>query len=220
MKAQLTFGLFILVSVLNLIAVLLDIHSLNLYTKPLLMPLLIFLFYKEADGIITLPRLLLAIALIFSWIGDISLMFVADDPLFFLGGLGAFLIAHLIFVSIFYKTTNDYIKWSFKMSWPYLVYGVLLLGLLSRHADDLTPAVLVYGLCILSMVITAAHRKGLAQDESYRLVFSGAILFVVSDSVLAINKFVADIPLAQVTIMITYISAQYYIVKGVLAHHD
>jgi uncharacterized membrane protein YhhN len=217
-KSKAIFGLFIFISSLNIISALMHVEWLNIYTKPLLMPLLIYLLYNEANRAITLPRLLLALALIFSWVGDVLLMYVKENELFFIGGLGAFLIAHLIYVIVFYKTTFRPIQWSLKIMWPFLIYGVFLLALLAKYAGDLIPAVIVYGLCILAMVITAAHRKGLTEDESHRLVFTGAVLFVISDSVLAIDKFVADIPLAQVTIMVTYISAQYYILKGVLAH--
>ncbi|MEQ8546858.1 MAG: lysoplasmalogenase [Cyclobacteriaceae bacterium] len=220
MKSKAVFGLFIFISSLNIISALMHVEWLNMYTKPLLMPLLIYLLYNEANGVITLPRLLLALALIFSWIGDVLLMYVNANELFFLGGLGAFLIAHLLYIIVFYKTTSKPIQWTLKMMWPFFIYGLLLLGLLGNYAGELTPAVIIYGLCILAMVITAAHRKGLTQDESHRLVFTGAVLFVISDSVLAINKFVVDIPMAQVTIMVTYISAQYYILKGVLAHSE
>ncbi|MFT6856160.1 MAG: putative membrane protein YhhN [Cyclobacteriaceae bacterium] len=218
MKSRFIFNIFILVAALNIIAALMNVEMLNMYTKPILMPLLIYLLYTEAEGVITLPRLLLAVALIFSWVGDVLLMYVEENELFFIGGLGAFLIAHIVYIIIFYKTTYAPITWSLKISWPFLMYGAFLLSVLFLYAGDLRPAVIVYGLCILAMVITAAHRKDLCLDRSYQLVFTGALLFVLSDSILAINKFVADIPLAQVTIMLTYISAQYYIVKGILTH--
>jgi uncharacterized membrane protein YhhN len=46
----------------------------------------------------------------------------------------------------------------------------------------------------------------------------GALLFVISDSLLAINKFYQDIPLAGVLIMLTYGLAQLFIMEGAISY--
>jgi uncharacterized membrane protein YhhN len=68
------------------------------------------------------------------------------------------------------------------------------------------------------MLSVARLRRWGTNTESYKLAFIGAFLFVMSDSVLGLNKFVFDIPLAGFWIMGTYIPAQYFLVKGLLTH--
>ena len=58
--------------------------------------------------------------------------------------------------------------------------------------------------------------KGMVNQTSYNLVFIGAIFFMLSDSILAANKFYQPIPLSNISIMVTYALAQYLIVLGIL----
>jgi uncharacterized membrane protein YhhN len=64
------------------------------------------------------------------------------------------------------------------------------------------------------MGIKAIERQ--TTHKSYSFVLIGAILFIISDSLIAINKFAYSIPLSGLWVMATYIAAQYLIVEGVL----
>jgi uncharacterized membrane protein YhhN len=64
------------------------------------------------------------------------------------------------------------------------------------------------------MGIRASERK--VSDKSYQLVLIGAILFILSDSLIALSKFVVNIPLSSLWIMATYVVAQYLIIQGLL----
>ena len=99
-----------------------------------------------------------------------------------------------------------------------MLYGGLLLLALLRKAGDMSIPIFVYALCILTMVSIARLRRGLTMEESYRNAFIGAFLFVISDSVLALNKFVFDLPYAHIAIMATYITAQYFLMRGIMDH--
>jgi uncharacterized membrane protein YhhN len=48
----------------------------------------------------------------------------------------------------------------------------------------------------------------------------GSVLFVISDSLLAVNKFVFALPYAPVWIMGTYLTAQYWIVRGMVIYEQ
>ena len=74
------------------------------------------------------------------------------------------------------------------------------------------------GIVLMAMVATAALRYGRTNPDSYLLVVCGAILFMVSDSILAINKFNTSFPMAAPAIMLTYILGQYLMVEGVIRH--
>jgi uncharacterized membrane protein YhhN len=71
-------------------------------------------------------------------------------------------------------------------------------------------------LVILSMATTAFLRQGNVVKNSFVLVFIGAILFMISDSILALNKFYQPLPFTNISIMFTYGFAQLFIVFGLL----
>ena len=71
-------------------------------------------------------------------------------------------------------------------------------------------------LIILAMATSAFLRQGKINSSSYNLVFFGALTFMVSDSLLALNKFYLAFAFADFSIMLTYALAQLLIVKGLL----
>jgi uncharacterized membrane protein YhhN len=150
-------------------------------------------------------------ALLFSCFGDTFLMFQRQNPNFFLLGLGSFLVAQVIYTIIFQKENKvQYLK-----RLPFLLYTVVLLNILiSKIPADFKIPILVYSLAITLMGIKAMERQ--TNTKSYQFVLIGAISFIISDSLIAINKFAFAIPFPDILIMATYILAQYLIVEGVL----
>ena len=75
---------------------------------------------------------------------------------------------------------------------------------------------MIYAFVISLMAVMAVNRKGRVNTLSFNLIFYGAILFLLSDSILAYNKFVSPIGFSGLAIMSTYMAAQYLIVIGVV----
>ncbi|MGD0341839.1 MAG: lysoplasmalogenase, partial [Bacteroidales bacterium] len=73
---------------------------------------------------------------------------------------------------------------------------------------------------ILTMLVAAINRYGNVRKPSYILVLCGAILFVLSDSLIALNKFGFPFIFSSIAVMSTYIAAQYLIVAGILKQKD
>lgn len=217
MKPKSISYLFFFVSGINLLAQLFSNAQMNQYTKPLLMPLLIYYVYHTAMGRVTIQRLLVTGALIFSWIGDLLLLY-PERSWSFMGGLGAFLVAQVIYTVALHKSVYQKPDIRIKPLLPILLYGTTLLIILIPQAGDLKIPVLVYSLGILAMVSSARLRQGWTSNESFNLAIYGAILCVLSDSLLAIDRFAVELPLASFWVMSTYIGAQYLLVKGILAH--
>jgi uncharacterized membrane protein YhhN len=96
--------------------------------------------------------------------------------------------------------------------------GTGLITILYPSLGGLQIPVMIYAVVLMIMVIAAMQRYGKTTAASYGRVLSGAILFMISDSMLAINKFLHPFFMASAAIMITYIAAQYFIVQGILAH--
>lgn len=183
--------------------------------KPAIVISLMFLFIKTSEGISKSIKRITILALGFSVLGDILLMFVDQSPHFFTVGLIAFLLAHIMYIVVFLKHRNKQ-KSIVGFVILLLVYASGLFYLLRDGLDDMLIPVIVYMIVILSMATTAFIRKGIVNHMSYNLVFIGAIFFMISDSILALNKFYQPIPFSNISIMLTYALAQFLIVVGIL----
>jgi uncharacterized membrane protein YhhN len=218
MKERAAVYAYFLVGSTNLIGQLLGNESLMEFTKPVLMPVLMYFVFISTRGKVTRPILLLNLGLIFSWLGDILLMNSAE--MYFLLGLGAFLITQILYSIVMKQSSFKELSFQVKPLLPILLYGFILLYLLVPAAGDFRIPIAVYALCILVMISMARLRLGKTSDRSFKLVFVGAAVFVLSDSFIAIDKFVQSFPQAGFLIMATYIVAQYLIVKGILVHQE
>lgn len=159
-------------------------------------------------------------ALLFSATGDVLLALSFDDQFAF--GLGAFLIAHLFYISLFgaIRQPNLFNAWPSNQHTTnglriiLLVFVVAMMGFVLPKAGTLAIPVVVYMLVIFVMAWKAINLK-----PSSVVLIIGALTFVVSDSAIAINKFVVHIPYESWVIMVTYYLAQYLLVFGFLSLH-
>jgi len=87
---------------------------------------------------------------------------------------------------------------------------------LKPNLEEMIFPVMAYVAIIIGMNIAALNRYNKVNARSFWLIMIGAILFLISDSIIAINKFDHTINHARVYIMITYLIAQYLIVQGTL----
>ncbi len=188
---------------------------LHYYFKPAIVTSLILFFWSQTKYLNKGLRTLVSLALVFSLIGDILLMFVERSPNFFLFGLVSFLMAHIIYVIGFSKQRNKTLR-PFGIIVLLLVYASGLFYLLKSGLNEMLIPVIAYMLVILSMATMAYLRKGKVSNLSYYLVLIGAIFFLVSDSILALNKFYEPQLYSSISIMLTYALAQYFIVVGIL----
>lgn len=189
-------------------------------TKPMLLPVLIILFYLHSAAANKVFRMLVLLALLFSWVGDVLLLNQEQDARFFLGGLVSFLVAHICYLFAFRKTSLHHSLTALRQ-YPWLIlfflaYGIAFFFLIRKGLGDMLVPVLCYMVIILIMAITALNRFRRVEFKSFVLVFAGALCFMLSDSLLAANKFAAPFPLSGFLIMLTYVAAQYLIVMGCL----
>lgn len=160
------------------------------------------------------------IGLIFGLLGDCFLMFVHLDSNFFVLGLSSFLLGNLSYSSAFYL---DY-KWKLgiekRASWlAFIILTIFCISFylfLNPYLESLKIPVILYTLVIAFMAFMAVNRKGRVNTISFNLIFFGSILFIISDSVLAYDKFVAPIRFSGIAIISTYMIAQYLITMGAL----
>jgi uncharacterized membrane protein YhhN len=193
-----------------------------LIVKALLMPVLFIIYYRPIkDQVNNFHRMIIS-ALLFSWLGDITLEFQWVNEIFFMVGLSCFLIAQVLYLISFFSTTGQNILFFNKiyLLLPVILYGVIILYFLYGELGDMKVPVIVYTVVILSMLTSAINREKKVNRQSYMLILIGAILFVLSDSMIAIDKFGYSFPLSGIAVMITYITAQYLIALGCLKQFD
>lgn len=197
---------FVIVSVLHLGFIALSNDALVGLSKPLLMPALLFGLLAAAPSVKNALVLIVGLGIVFSWFGDVLLQW--PDSLGFILGLAAFLVAHVMYITAFVKTGSGRLPlWT-------SIYGlwyIVLLALLIPVLGSLTAPVIVYGAVLGAAAVLATRVSG--------VVAWGGALFLVSDSVLAMNKFLPslEIPFVDFLIMATYLAGEGLIVFGLVA---
>ncbi len=189
------------------------------------MPVLACTFYWSGFHQLRFWSKVLLLALFFSFLGDVLLMMVENNAageLYFLLGLTSFLLGHLCYILTFVNFPTA--SWSNLYRKPLRALPfVLFLTLMLSYLWPLLPPAMqlpvgLYALVITLMGISSLLMRDKASKRSARLVLIGALLFILSDSLIALNKFVSELTLWQprLLIMTTYIAGQYLIVRGMV----
>ncbi len=196
-----------------------DNISLEYPVKPLIMiwMAVYFIIFKKKKSF----TILVLLAFFFSWVGDNFLMFSGKNELFFFAGVGGFFLAQLTYILIYTRYCEQNRKGYLQKNPLIIIFFLLYVGgiyyiLLPGLEGFMKPVILIYALSLIGMSMMALNRRGRVNSSSFRLVFFGSLLFLLSDSMIAINKFSMEIPLAGFWIMVTYISAQYLIMRGLV----
>ncbi|GMQ26523.1 lysoplasmalogenase [Algoriphagus sp. oki45] len=192
------------------------------FSKPLIILGLIgyFFFITRPIASTLLTKSVLG-ALIFSWIGDVLLLW----PNLFVYGLGSFFLAHVCYIIGFklaqkQATRIDQVNFvrSFFFNLPVYLAAAFIFYLINPNLGILKIPVIGYILVIVSMVATARDRYNKCIPASFWQVFVGSILFLISDGIIAVDKFYLSFPEAGILIMGTYATAQLLIVMGIRSY--
>lgn len=154
-------------------------------------------------------RTLTLAALVFSAGGDVLL--ALSFPNQFIFGLGSFLIAQIMYLVVFLQYRNsDHIAAKNVLSGLIFIYAVIIGGMVTPEQIELKIAIVSYLVIICCMVLAAVR----AWSGAYLHVL-GAVSFMISDSIIAWDRFHEPLPFAAVAVMATYYLAQGLIVLGV-----
>ncbi|MFA7287709.1 MAG: lysoplasmalogenase [Melioribacteraceae bacterium] len=180
-------------------------YPLQYLTKILPLLVLIIIAYRGLHGN---KRNLILLGLFISLIGDILLDLHGKN--LFLLGIISFGIAHFMYILALYR--NPTIR--NKRIWllPFLLaYGVGLWNILAPELGEMLIPATIYLILITSMGISAILGK-----NNHFLIIIGAIFFIFSDSVIAINVFLTKISNSSYFIMLSYYPAQFLITYGTI----
>lgn len=215
LQTRIAAGIFLGIAILNIICEARGFQPGILVTKPLLMISLALTFSlglpsSKRRGWV---RWFFASAF-FSWGGDVLLLFTANPGFpFFIAGLSSFLLAHLCYLLGFRQILHQsdqrsYLRGRWWLVLPFAGYLLLFHGILWEGLGSMRIPVIVYSLVIVAMALGALQLRTAMKASLFRLLFGGILLFVLSDSLIAVNMFAQPVPGARWLIMLTYITAQ------------
>ncbi|MGO4817786.1 lysoplasmalogenase [Flavobacterium sp. W22_SRS_FP1] len=220
MKNEFFLKSYIGISTLYLLIVFLGQEQLAWFMKPFLIPFLLLgvIFHVNFPS-----KKLLVTALVFSWIGDVLFLFSNRHEAYFISGLIAFLLSHIVYIITFSKQLKIRNRKNKAVFWigvtVIIVYFMTMLAILSPSLGDFKIPVFIYALSLSTMLLFAFKGFLIWEEPANWYILLGAIIFVCSDSILTFDKFYlsASIIQAPLLIMVTYLLAQYLIVKGIFS---
>lgn len=219
--------LFAFFSLINLAAVGFDLEWLNFITKPFLVSSLAAWYYLSIKGNWGNINSMFLLGLCFSVLGDSLLMFVeTKGEIFFLLGLGSFLITHLCYIiafAIFPSLKLGTLSTNKMLAIPFLAALIGVLSFLWPDLGSFRLPVLLYAIVIIAMSAFCFNMKNRIPYSVFLSLFVGAILFVISDLTIAIVKFkFENVPpaLSGLAIMMTYLLGQFSLTNGMILAHQ
>ena len=176
--------------------------------KPLPMLLYAFLMWRTFPGAV---GRWLALGYVAAAFGDFFLDYGERDGMF-RQALAAFLVNQVAFLIAFAKLSAGS-PWRWLRAAPAIAYGVLLAAWLVPKAGALQVHVSIYLAFLVAMAVTACR-----VEAAPRLLWLGAMLFLLADSLIGVNKFAAPFPNAVLVIVSLYFTGQTLIALGLLRH--
>lgn len=212
MGKRLFFYVFVVVALTDVVSVIINNSQLRYVVKPLILISLLCFYLKSTNKI----NKQYIVALLLCLAGDVFLLFAGKQN--FILGLVSFLLGHVFYIIILTKRIDkiEHHK-MLKAVLPFIMVFVVLISILFSSLGVMLLPVIVYGLTICIMGIVAFYNYLVKKNTTNLLFFIGASFFILSDSLLAINKFLQPKHILAILVMVTYITAQYLICKAMLA---
>lgn len=151
------------------------------------------------------------IGLLWSTLGDVFLMLPGD---WFLHGLLSFLVAHIAYLVAFNRRERLFVRVS-----PFAAYA-LVAALVLAYLWPGIPApmripVVIYVMALGAMAAQAAAIWRVRRDRATALAAIGGALFMVSDSLIAFNRFGEPFEASRFLVLASYWLAQYLIARSI-----
>lgn len=219
MNSQILAALYFIALIVEIIAQATGSLSVQYFSKPLLMLILLGYYCAGTKNFAAPVKYLMVAALVFSWFGDVLLLLDKQYKSFFIYGLIAFLTAHIFYIFYFLKIrkANGVAHLPRRAIFAAIaVYTISLFLFLAPNVKSLLVPVAVYALVISTMLAVSVAAFDFARQSFGKICVAGTLLFIVSDSILAINRFAAPFEFAPVFVMLTYGLAQFLIAEGSL----
>ncbi len=209
-------ALFVVAVIVNLGGLAAGLGTPASVAKCFLMPLLCLSGLMFISGRKT--RALYALALAMHTLGDIFLIFGGN--VFFMAGMGSFFIGHIFYLLLFQSFFRDLptakkALYGFLMSFA-MIFGAVAVREIMKLEPPMALPVSLYAAALIAMTCTGLFAF-FTFGKDWWPVFAGALVFIVSDSLIGIDMFLGiDFPLRGVAVMATYITAQVLLTVGIV----
>ena len=214
---QIILLLFFLALCVHLYAIVAQMPTIRIISKCLLLPLLIIYLTVSTPNTTAIKKMAL-LALFFSWLGDVVLL---SEGNYFVLGMLAFIMAHvrngkiLVRLQAFQLTGATWIGLGLALGTISLVYYFLQTSLETFLIPVVVYMVFISTVWVLSFNLTN-HPKYKAAAINFFI--PGMFLFVLSDGILAFNKFLLHQPERwDIWVMLTYALAQWLLTEGYIS---
>src|SRR5664280_149892 len=123
-------------------------------SKALIIPILVIFFLVNLNPGKNRLHTLILVGLFFSWAGDVVLEFSNKNGKMFLPGLVCFLLAHILYFTVFLLTPgkNSIITNRIWLLIPVIIYGLVLVFYLYDDLAEMKLPVIIYAAVILTML--------------------------------------------------------------------
>jgi uncharacterized membrane protein YhhN len=156
-------------------------------------------------------KIFIVLGLLFSLFGDMFLIYPEQH---FKKGLIAFLIGHICYITAFTVSSSvHFTSWIF---FPIAIVGVLYLRNILPYSGKMNIPITIYIIIIVIMGWMAMERLNYIPTSGTILAAIGAVLFMISDAVLALNKFRKPFISAELIILTNYFTAQWLFAVSVI----
>ena len=202
---------FIIFSLIDFFGIYLEKQWMIYLAKPMLMTTLFGYYYlnKKSDN------LFFVLGLLFSLFGDLFLL--GSGELYFILGLIFFLIAHVFYIIMVFKILLEIKLKDFMIAGiPYLLLFLILINVLHDGLGSMKIPVIIYAMTISFLGVFSLLLFLQSRTKTSLLLLFGVLIFITSDTILALNLFYEKQSFYPILIMTTYVMAQFLICKFVL----
>ncbi|MFW9780714.1 MAG: lysoplasmalogenase [Candidatus Heimdallarchaeota archaeon] len=208
--------LFFIVVIIELYGEIKENFKITIIFKALLMPMLIFFYLFGAP----FGRIdwFIVVALIFGLGGDI-LLGLKNQEKWFLFGMLSFLLNQIFYIISFFLSISNialFPLWGLFLLGPVILIIIINVPKFINKTEKMKIPVLVYMAAILLMHLAAIFRLAQYSGLPFIFIYMGSVLFVFSDSFVAIEAFGEKFSGIRIVVMTTYTLAQFYITLGAL----
>jgi uncharacterized membrane protein YhhN len=202
---------FVLFSLIDFYGIYLEKQLMVNFAKPMLMITLFWYYYSNTKQL----NKYFVLGLFFSFLGDLLLL--GTGEVYFIFGLLFFLIAHVFYIIMVLRLISARKPKDFIMAGvPFLLLFLVLMNVLFAGLGSMKIPVIIYAMTISFFGIVSLLLYLQSKTKISLLLLVGVLIFISSDTILALNLFYKTQLFYPLLIMMTYVLAQYLICRFVL----
>jgi len=202
---------FVLFCLIDFYGIYLEKQLMVNFAKPMLMITLFWYYYSNTKQL----NKYFILGLFFSFLGDLLLL--GTGEVYFIFGLLFFLIAHVFYIIMVFRVIQaSKIKDFIIAGVPFLLLFLVLMNFLYTGLGAMKIPVIIYAMTISFFGIVSLLLYLQSKTKISLLLLVGVLIFISSDTILALNLFYKTQSFYPLLIMMTYVLAQYLICRFVL----